>query len=724
MEETPKKAAENRQDEERKAPEFLVPEWISSFLKRHTDSIIACAIGLLVFTQLMWSLEKVGIGRDEGIYMNAAQTYWHWAEGADFKWSRMRQQKWLDDHYGYNWEHPPLVKQLAGLSWRLFHRCNCTEQHGLHRIAHRGHRYEKKHKTLGLLSEIQAFRLPTVILSSILAALIYLFGAAAFSRLAGLTAALLYITMPRVFFHSHLASFDAPVTATMFFAVYAYWKALHKAKWAIPAGLLFGLALSTKLNAFFLPLLLAVHYAYASRDRFRSTSWASASLLVGLPAMLISAYTGVTDGNIFAIALAGAIMMGLFCLRKDAFKKPLKEAGLTVPAVFWLQVVLGMGFLYLTWPRLWPAPIERFAEYLGYHLHHVYYNTEYLGMNYNLPPFPVSFPFVMTLITVPGVTCLLAIIGLTFEVKESGSISFGIQKWKNIFGTKHCKENLKDGPDTRKVDVSDDNAPKAQKTFAENSIAEDSKRGFFRPLSGCNRSEGFLVAISALFPLVLISVPSTPIFGGTRNWMPAMPYIALLAGIGFGTICTRALDATGLGNRKRLSAVLAAAACLLVTAPGFFQTLHAGHIAPSYYTPIIGGPRGAATIGTKRQYWGYTARQALGWINRELPERARIYPHDTMGLALDVYKRDGLLRKGIQSSGGEFWGVSRSQYAIFQHEMHQVMWEFLIWQEYGTFRPAKVMTIDGVPLLYIYGPKKSRMGPPYFMDPPHLKKTR
>ncbi len=696
------------QDEKRKPFRLRAPEWFSSFLKRRTDAIIASAIGLLVFTQLLWSLENVGIGRDEGIYMTAGQTYWHWVEGADFKWNRMRQQQWLDDHYGYNWEHPPLVKHLAGLSWRIFHRCNCPDQPGLHRIGHRVHRYEKKHKTLGLLSELQAFRLPTVILTSILVALIYLFGAAAFGRPAGLVAALLYITMPRVFFHSRLAAFDAPVTATMFFAVFAYWKALHKARWAIPAGLLFGVALSTKLNAFFLPLLLAVHYAYASRDRFRNPAWASAALLVGLPAMLLSAYTGVTRGNVFAIALAAALMIAVFCLRKDTFKKPFKAAGLTVPAVFWLQVFLGMGFLYLTWPRLWPAPIERFGEYLAYHLHHVYYNTEYLGQNYNLPPFPVSFPFVMTLITVPGVTCLLAILGLTFEMKNSGSISFGIQKLKNTFRSKSSEP-----------EDSIDKTNSALETTVDNPA-----RGFWRPLSGCKRSEGFLVGICALFPLILISVPSTPIFGGTRTWMPAMPYIALLAGIGFQTILTKVLDFTGWAEKKSLAAATCAAACLLVTAPGFFQTIHAGDIAPSYYTPIIGGPRGAATIGTKRQYWGYTARQALDWINRELPERARLYPHDTMGLALDVYKRDGLLKKGIQSSGGEYRGVAGSQYAIFQHEMHQVMWEFLIWQEYGTFKPSKVMTIDGVPLLYIYGPKKSRMGPPYFMDPPHLKRHR
>ena len=115
-----------------------------SFLRRHTDGVVAFALGLVTFVWLLATLDHVGIGRDEGLYMNAAETYWHWAEGADFKWEKMRRQRWLDQHYNYNWEHPPLVKHLAGWSWRLFHRCRCPQQRGLHRVGHRVHHYKEK----------------------------------------------------------------------------------------------------------------------------------------------------------------------------------------------------------------------------------------------------------------------------------------------------------------------------------------------------------------------------------------------------------------------------------------------------------------------------------------------------------------------------------------------------------------------------------------------------
>ena len=41
-----------------------------------------------------------------------------------------------------------------------------------------------------------------------------------------------------------------------------------------------------------------------------------------------------------------------------------------------------------------------------------------------------------------------------------------------------------------------------------------------------------LLITSLIFPIALISLPNIPIFGGTKHWMPAMPYLALFAGIG------------------------------------------------------------------------------------------------------------------------------------------------------------------------------------------------
>ena len=67
---------------------------------------------------------------------------------------------------------------------------------------------------------------------------------------------------------------------------------------------------------------------------------------------------------------------------------------------------------FASWPWLWYDTVPRFREYLAFHLHHVYYNFEYLGTNYNKPPFPKTFPFAMLLLTAPVTTLALALIGV------------------------------------------------------------------------------------------------------------------------------------------------------------------------------------------------------------------------------------------------------------------------------------------------------------------------
>ena len=62
----------------------------------------------------------------------------------------------------------------------------------------------------------------------------------------------------RHFFHAHLTTFDVPVTAMIFWLVVGFWFSVRSRKWAGVAGVLFGLALLTKLNAFFVPVVLGL----------------------------------------------------------------------------------------------------------------------------------------------------------------------------------------------------------------------------------------------------------------------------------------------------------------------------------------------------------------------------------------------------------------------------------------------------------------------------------
>src|SRR5262249_18521200 len=122
--------------------------------------------------------------------------------------------------------------------------------------------------------------------------------------------------------------------------------------------------------------------------------------------------------------------------------------------VFVWMALLGPVIYLACWPWLWFDTVHRFREYVEFHVHHVYYNMEYFGRNYNKPPFPLSFPYVMTALTLPLTTLVLALGG-----------AFGLAR---------------------------------------------------KP--GDDRRTSLLIGLNALFPMAVITVTRAPIFGATKHW--------------------------------------------------------------------------------------------------------------------------------------------------------------------------------------------------------------
>jgi hypothetical protein len=174
-----------------------------------------------------------------------------------------------------------------------------------------------------------------------------------------------------------------------------------------------------------------------------------------------------------------------------------------VPRVFFWMATVGPLVYLACWPWLWFDTVARFSEYVAFHVHHVYYNMEYLGRNYNKPPFPLSFPYVMTFFTVPATTLALALVGAVGLVTAR-----------------------------RRGEAESPTAP------------------------------GLLCGLNALFPMALLTITHAPIFGATKHWHATIPFLALIAGYGYHLLA-RALPrrsfAVALG-------VMAAAAALSETA--------------------------------------------------------------------------------------------------------------------------------------------------------------
>ena len=243
--------------------------WPASPAKR--DRLIALCLGIATVAWLLVAEKDEGFGRDEGQYMRAGERYWGWFEelADNIKHHALKRsfsQAGIDHYWSDNApDHPVIMKTLYGLSWRAFHRCTCMgPARGLHPIPVRG-----RHITLPLFArDSTAFRFPAMLFSGLLIAMVYLLARRFVPRPAAAAGAVLALAQPHYFFHAPIACFDAPITTMAFAVGFAYWKSLRSTRWGIACGVVWGIALGTKHNAWFMPVFLAAHYLWMRRRTY------------------------------------------------------------------------------------------------------------------------------------------------------------------------------------------------------------------------------------------------------------------------------------------------------------------------------------------------------------------------------------------------------------------------------------------------------------------------
>ena len=309
------------------------------------DRPLAWCLGLGTLLLLFLGSDSVGFTRDEGYYFKAARDYGRWFDLLFSQPSLAFSQTSIDSNWSYNPEHPVLMKSLFALSDLILHR------------------------NLGWLDGPTAMRLPGMAMAGLAVSLTYLLGRQLFCRAVGLLAAVMLLTAPRFYYHGHMACFDSAVTALWVAVVLAYVNRGESLWGHVRLGLVFGLAIATKHNALFLPIVFAVHWLFCHRDRI-------------------------------------AIVRG----------------HLQLPPIPWWVIsmgILGPIVFLVHWPYLWPAPVERITWYLSFHLHHEHYPVRYFGEGLWEPPFPRSFPFTMWAITLPLVTVVACLAGTWSQIRTS-----------------------------------------------------------------------------------------------------------------------------------------------------------------------------------------------------------------------------------------------------------------------------------------------------------------
>jgi 4-amino-4-deoxy-L-arabinose transferase-like glycosyltransferase len=346
------------------------------------------------------------------------------------------------------------------------------------------------HEGLGLLKPAAAFRLPAFAVAALIPALIYLLGTSLYDRKVGLWGAISFLLVPRQFFNAHLACFDVPIAAMWLLTVYLFWRAPERPRGWLWCGLAFGLTLATKHNGWFLPLVLTPFALWRGWQTTRASPEGRALLY-----QLVALYAGV--GSLFlvmfaslgpdrflqkidplspATALAAVLIAGsIFLLRRLA---KASEPAFRAMATMVAMALIGPAIFYLLWPYLWHHPVGRAAWYFEFHATHNHYAWFYLGELLRRPPFPLEYVVVKTALTVPTAIFLPMVLGLA-----ALALRCVLSPWAHL-----------------------------------------------RRIAELPRFGEVLTAVNAIVPILIISHPSVPHFGGVKHWLAAMPFLAVLGG--------------------------------------------------------------------------------------------------------------------------------------------------------------------------------------------------
>jgi hypothetical protein len=537
---------------------------------------VACGLALGYVWVLLETSRSIGYSRDESFYFDAGNRYFDWVKLLFKQHELALSRAVVDSHFAGNHEHPPLMKLLFGLSHDLLYEQNkWFSQPGI------------------------SYRLPSMLLAGIGVAILVQWGTRAISRTAGIVAGLSFALLPRIFHHAHLACFDVPVACMCLSSAYLWSRALDtgKLRWSLALGLVYGLTLATKHNAWLLPPAFFLHGVCVKGTTFWRSSW-------------------------------------------------LNRLRLLVPAASLL--IIGPLVLYTLWPWLWFDTTERLSYWVQFHLKHEYYNMEFLGFTYWKPPMPRSYALVMTLATVPLTTLVLFLIGGFYGARDVLSTLMG----------------------------------RLRNHSSDDSLAKS--------------ASDVLLWVICLFIFYSPWLSTdTPIFGGTKHWFSAYPFLCLFAALGFEAV--RRASATALSKYPIAQGPWAQSiGVALVLLPGLVTVKDMGPWGLTAYMPIVGGAPGAATLGLNRTFWGYTTISLAPELNERAP--ARVFLHDMTYQAWIMHERDGAWKRSLSGTNS----VTDSDLALYHYEPHMGRVEYQTWVAYGTSTPSAVGTYEGVPVIWMY----------------------
>lgn len=530
--------------------------------RRARTALWATVLALFTVVLLTATAPDIGLTWDEPAYIAASESHVSWLGTLVTHPGEALSPHGIRRDWELNHEHPPLDKVWSGLVWGA---------------------------SRAVLDDLTAHRLGNMTLVGGLVALLYAMIADDHGHLAGLAAVGALLTMPRFYAHAHLAALDVPAAVSSFAVVYTFWRTRDRpgGRWSVLLGVVWGLALATKINAILVPPVLFLWTLLFQRRRY---------------------------------LFARLAVMGL----------------------------VGIPLSLTLWPWLYHESMPRLIEYVRFvTVDHWEIGQWYLG-RFHMPP-PWHFPFVMTLAVVPLTTTILYFLGT--------ARTFGRQR---------------------------------------------------------ERALGGLLVLCALTPMAALAAGQGMVYDNERLFMPAFPYLAALAGLGFAWVLhglEKALPWTARSSWKvTIPTILAGIVFVPQVATAFSLYPH----LLSYYSATVGGLPGAVRLGLETTYWCETYAQTLPYLNAHAQPGDIVWVEDWSHDVMLYYQLQGALDRDLriacvspcvtvfERQGARPWeaSIDEADYAVIQYRQTGLDESRRSWLRLR--EPIYQVSRQGIPLVEIY----------------------
>ena len=249
------------------------------------------------------------------------------------------------------------------------------------------------------------------------------------------------------------------------------------------------------------------------------------------------------------------------------------------------MIFLGPVAMVAVWPWMWTDTARHFLQYVAWNIDHDQIGMLFRDKLYGPGnPAPWTYPIVLAALTLPLGTLFLLALGLARTVQSP-------------------------------------------------------RRHF---------AMGALVLWAAAVPILAMMRPGGPKYDGVRLFLPAFPFIAMMAGLG-GSVLVRIVaifDRRGQRLPRSQAALLVILALLALN--GGVAIVRSGPYYLSYYNALAGG-RAAASKQMDITYWGAALnRAAVERINAAVPDGATLAPLAMHDRVLELYQEWGWLKPQIR----------------------------------------------------------------------------